>query len=318
MHNQLGNSYEWNMLNANNRVNMTIQSLIKNGEAVTLDRMPSATSIIRNRMRSPILNKMIEAISDGNLILVFNADNNVQVPAFLPFVTMQQGNHYMVVVFLNACGAKLAEDGEILIDERKLKVSMESAYLALKMLDPVNEGKVQSANIIKPSSKMYTYMMTECINRKHSIKMDPSVFNAIAYMISKFFVKTVMGSKAVDDVVDNYCLSNCNQPNPGLIQQYLAGVEDKDYQNISTLLSKMVTIPQLQSRIGKMTVANFTESYLNMYDAAMLLAMEVFPYMVFNIFSVTDTTYANNYFHLKNIVGDDGKKLYANLISILC
>lgn len=319
MHNQLGNSYQWNMLNGTNRVNLTIQSLVKNGEAVTLDRMQAATSIIRNRMKSPILNKMADAISDGNLVLVFNPDNNVQVPAFLPFITVQHGEYYKAIVFLNSCGAHLSEDGkEILIDERKLKVSMESAYLALMMLDRVNSGKLQSANILKPSSKMYTYMITECINKKHSIKMDQPVFNAIAYMASKFFIKTVIGSTAVEDVVDSYCMSNCSDPNPGLIHQYIAGVEDADYQNISTLISKMITIPQLQSRIGKMTVSNFTESYINMYDAAALLAMEIFPYFVFNVLSVVETTYVNNYFHLKNIVGNEGRKLYMTLVSTLC
>ena len=317
MHNQLANSYQWNMLNTNNRINLTIQALAKEGESVNLERMPTATSIIRNRMKSPILGDIIEEIENGNIILLFNPTNTVQVPAFLPFVTMQRDRNYMVMVFLNSCNAKLGDDGEILIDERKLKVSLESAYLALRMMDYTNDGKITAANIMKPSSKIYTYMITECINRRHSIKMDQPIFNAIAYMVSKFFMRTVMGSKATDDVIDTYCMGNCVNPNPGLIHQYIAGVEDKDYANISTLITKMISIPQLQPRIGKMTMSNFTESYINMYDAATLLAMEIYPYLVFNILSVNDTTYANNYFHLKNIVGDDGKKLYASLISTL-
>ena len=318
MHNQLANSYQWNMLNTNNRINLTIQSLAKEGESVSLDRMPTATSIIRNRMKSPIFGKIIEAIGDGNIILLYTPSNNVQVPAFLPFVTMQKGSSYMVMVFLNACGAKTGDDGEILIDERKLKVSLESAYLALRMMDRVNDGKLASANIMKPSSKIYTYTITECINRKHSIKMDQPVFNTVAYLISKFFMRTVVGSTATEDVIDTYCMGNCVNPNSGIIHQYIADVEDKDFTNISTIITKMVSIPQLQSRIGKMTMSNFTESYINMYDAAMLLAMEIYPYFVFNVLSVNETTYANNYYHLKDIVGDDGKKLYAALISTLC
>lgn len=318
MHNQLANSYQWNMLNKNNRINLTIQSLAKEGESVILDRMPTATSIIRNRMKSPIFGKIVEEIGNGNIILLHTPSNNVQVPAFLPFVTMQRGQSYMVMVFLDLCEAKTGEGGEILINERKLKVSMESAYLALRMMDRVNEGKVASANIMKPSSKMYTYMITECINKKHSIKMDQPIFNAITYLISKFFMRTVVGSTATEEVIDTYCMGNCVNPNPELIHQYIAGVEDSDFANISTIITKMISIPQLQSRIGKMTMSNFTESFINTYDAAMLLAMEIYPYFVFNILSVNETTYANNYFHLKNIVGDDGKKLYASLISTLC
>lgn len=318
MHNQLSNSYQWNMLNKDNRINLTVQSLAKAGESVTLDRMPTAASIIRNRMRSPILNDMIEAISDGKLILLFVPDNSVQVPAFLPFVTLQQDRAFTAIVFLNLCGARLGDGGEILIDERKLKVSMESAYLAVQMLDYTNSGKLQSANILKPSSKMYAYMITECINRKHSIKMDQSIFNAITYVVSKFFMKTVLGATTSEDSIDTYCMGNCSNPNPSLIHQYVDGFDDKDYQDISTLITKIAITPQMLSRVGKMTMSNFTESYINMYDAAALLAMEIYPYFVFNILSVNETTYANNYFHLKNIVGDDGKKLYATLTSTLC
>lgn len=318
MHNQLSNSYQWNMLNKDNRVNLTVQMLAKNGESVTLDRMPTAASIIRNRMRSPILNDMVEAISDGRLILLFVPDNNVQVPAFLPFVTLQQDRAFTAIVFLNLCGAKAGDGDEIIIDERKLKVAMESAYLAEQMLDYTNSGKLQSANILKPSSKMYTYMITECINRKHSIKMDQAIFNAITYVVSKFFMRTVLGATTSEDSIDTYCMGNCVNPNPGLIHQYVDEFGEEDYQDIATLITKISEVPQMKSRVGKLTVSNFTESYINMYDAAALLAMEIYPYFVYNVLSVNETTYANNYFHLKNIVGDDGKKLYATLTSTLC
>ena len=55
-----------------------------------------------------------------------------------------------------------------------------------------------------------------------------------------------------------------------------------------------------------------------MYDASMLLAMENFNYFMYNIISVNETTYVNNYQMLKNIVGDDGKKIYADLIVSFC
>jgi hypothetical protein len=57
--------------------------------------------------------------------------------------------------------------------------------------------------------------------------------------------------------------------------------------------------------------------FVTLYNAPMTLALEVFPYLIYNILSVLQTTYVNNYHMLKNIVGDDGTKLYGYLVSIL-
>lgn len=319
MHSQLSNSYQWNMLNTGGKLIQKIQRLAKTGEAITFDRMPTALSVMRNRIKSPIFNKLLDAISGNQLMLVFNKERTEITPAFLPFVTLQTGgNSYVAMVFLDLCEARLGEGDEVLVNERKLKVAMESAYMALCMLDEQNSGKLQSTNIAKPSSKIYSYIMTECINRKHSIKMDQTVFDAMTYLFAKYFIRTVIGSTATEDVVDNYCLNACKNPNPKLVRGIADQFMPEDFGDISKLLTKMIDTPELKPRIGKMTVSNFTESYINMYDSAMILAMENYPYFVFNILSVIETTYINNYFHLKNIVGDEGNRLYMTLISSIC
>ena len=318
MYAQLNQSYQWNRLNQDGRVINKIQKLIRTGEQVTFDRMPTALSVMRNRIKSPIFNKILDAIKDERLVLLYNDPKTVKVPNFLPFVlTKISQDGYVAVVFLQLCEAN-AGDTEILVNERKLKVAMESAYIALQMLDSANAGKLQSANIVKPSSKIYSYIIAECINRKHNIKMDQNVFNTVIYLVSKFFIRTTLGCTSSDEVVENYCMANCKDPNPALIHMIADDFEDKDFEDISTLLTKMIFQPDLAKRIGKMNVSSFTEAYINMYDAAMLLAMENFPYLVFNIISVSETTYINNYYHLKGIVGDEGKKLYATLITTIC
>ena len=319
MYAQLKQSYQWNMLNEDGKVINKVQTLLKTGEAITFDRMPTVLSVMRNRVKSPIFNKMLEAIKEESLVLLFNKETNVKTPGFLPFVVMQNGKSYVAIVFMELCEARLGDGDEILVNERKLKVAMESAYMTLCMLDDANKGKLQSANIVRPSSKIYSYMIAECINRRHSIKMDQNVFHATIYLLSKFFICTTLGSTASDDIVENYCIGNCqNNPYPAAIHQIADNFEEKDFENIATLISKMSSVPELAPRLGKLTVSNFTESFINMYDIAMLLSLENYPYFVFNILSVVDTTYINNYYHLKNIVGDDGKKLYATLISSIC
>ena len=54
-----------------------------------------------------------------------------------------------------------------------------------------------------------------------------------------------------------------------------------------------------------------------MYNASMLLSLEVLPYFVYNIIAVNESTFINNYGMLKNVVGQDGKKIYASLVTTL-
>lgn len=318
MYSLLRQSYQWNMLNENNKINNRIQELIKHGQQVTFDRMPTALTVMRNRVKSPIFPKMLTAIQEERMVLLFTDNPTTKVPGFLPFVVMNLSGEYTALVFLNLCEARLGADNEILVNERQLKVAMESAYMALCMLDDRNEAKLQSGNLVRPSAKMYTYMITECINRRHSIKMDQTIFNAVSYIVTKFFVRTTLGVKSSDDVVENYCMGNCQNPDPVTIHAIVDQMEEKDYENIATLLKAMAALPALTPRLGKLTVSNFTEAFINMYDIANILSLENFPYFVFNVISVVDTTYVNNYYHLKNIVGDDGRKLYAILISSIC
>lgn len=316
MYSQLKDSYQWNMLNQDGRVINKVQKLISSGESITFDRMPTALSVLRNRTKTPILNNLLDAIKNESIVLVLSED---KTPNFLPFVVMQTSKFdYRVVVFLDLCEAKLGEINEVLVNERKLKVALETAYFTLQLLDDRNKAKLQSASIVRPSAKMYAYIISECINRKHSIKMDQNVFNAIIYLMSKFFIRTTLGCTSNDDVVETYCMGNCQKPYPESVHNITDKFEDKDFEDISTIITKMASDKDLVMRIGKLTVSNFTELYINMYDSAMLLAMENFPYFIFNVLSVVNSTYVNNQYQLKNIVGDDGGKLYATLLSTLC
>ena len=181
-----------------------------------------------------------------------------------------------------------------------------------------NSTKLQSSQLVRPSVKIYSHIVAECLNRKFSIKLDQDTFNTVMYVVSKYFVKTVMGCSVDESVLDSYCLSGCINPNLPILKKTLAEFDDDVYKNIQTVLTALANHPRLKGRLGKLTVGGFTESYINMYDASMLLALENYPYFVFNVLSVNARTYINRYQMLENIVGDDGKKLYGALLTTIC
>ena len=318
MYSPLSNSYEWQILNKDGQATDKVAEALKTGTAVTFEMMPNTFSRLRNRLKSPIMSKITEAVKNGTIQMVYTPQE-LRIPLNLPFILVNNRNTKLPVgwVFLSNGGCTLDGD-EYSCDEYKLKSSLESCFMALKFVALNKSPKLSAVNIVRPASKIYAFMVAECINRKHSIKLDPDTFNQVLFILSRFFIKTVMGATFDDDQLETYCLYNCTNPNLQAIRRVTDQFTDKDYENIATVLTKMASIPQLKNRLGKLTVSNFLESYINIYDAAMLLALENFSYFVYNVISVLNSTYVNNYHVLKQIVGKDGVALYSALITGIC
>ena len=315
MYASLANSYEWNQLNKGNTLNEKISQMLKPEYFVTPDRIPTAMLTLKNKLKSPIMTKMMDAMENGMLILVYCP--NIKIPVYLPFlITKPSPNSFVGYVLLNNLDASCTDGGEVFLNARKLKVSMESCYIGMVTAMIGGGAKSRSTAILRSGSKIYASIIAECINRKHSTKLDPVAHNSILYLASRYYVGTIIGCRESMDAesMRNYCLYNCKNVDYIEIQKIVDLFEEGDFDNISTFISKLASIDALKKRLGNLTVSNFLESYINMYDASMLLGLENFNYFFYNVLAVNESTYTNNYQVLKNIVGDDGKKLYSDLI----
>lgn len=313
----LNDSYEWNQLNHNNALTTKVQDLLSNGQRVGLDRIPTAMLQIKNRIKSILITQITDRINDGRIVLIYAPD--VKVPVYLPFIVTQSApNTFTGIVFLNIADPEkpTTENGEIMLNARKLKVSLESCLISLCIRELGESPKLRSTAILRSGSKIYATMLTECLNRKHSIKLDADVANSFTYIMSRYYIGTMLGFRKTMDAeaMRNYCLYNCRNVNILEIDKIVSQFEESDFDNIATLLEKIKKVPQFEKRVSQLTVSNFLESYINMYNASALLGIEVFNYFLYTILSVNDSTYVNNYPVLKNIVGEDGKKIYADLV----
>lgn len=316
MYASLGGSYQWNLMNQNGAVTNRIAEVLKEDKPVLPEQLATVFSTIRNRVRSPIMNQLMDSIKKGDIVMVF-ADT-VKIPLYLPFIILQSSGHYTGVVFLDHCECTPG-DTEYNVDPRKLKVSLESCYFALRMMemDSAHSTKLVSPDIIRPASKIYTHSVIECINRKYSIKLDQVVYNQVSFMTSRFFIGTVLGYNPDSSIMENFCLYGLKDPEISTIRVVNDKFKSEDMKDISSFITKLADVPELKGRIGKLNVSSFVQMYVTLYNAPMTLAMEVFPYLVYNVLSVLQTTYVNNYHMLKNIIGDDGNKLYGYLVAIL-
>lgn len=316
MYASLSTSYEWNHLNSGNALNEKIAKVLKEGQVVPISRIPTAMLTLKNKLKSPIMTQMQEAITNGTLIMVYAP--NIKIPVYLPYVLTKTGPHSVVgYVFLNNLDASCTDDnGEIFLNARKLKVALESCYVGIIIGKIGESAKLKSTAILRSGSKIYSSMIAECLNRKHNTKLDPVAHNSILYLASRYYVGTIIGCRGSmeAETMKNYCFYNCRNVEYVEVQKVIEKFEETDFDNIGTFINKLASVEELQKRLGNLTITNFLESYINMYDASMLLALENFNYFFYNVLSVNESTYTNNYQVLKNIVGDDGKKLYSDLI----
>ena len=299
MYSPLSNSYEWSILNKDGQVVDKVNEAIRIGEEVSPAKMQVSYNKLKNRVKSPIMSKITEYIENGRIKMVYTPQE-LRIPLYLPFIVIVNPTTKLStgLVFLSICETTKEDDGEYSCNEYKLKTSLESCYMALKFIE------------MKDSPKL--------IAPKHSIKLDPDTFNKVLFIIGKYFITTVMGCQQSEEIIDTYAMYNCTNPSLASIQRISDEFNKDDYANISTVLTRLASIPDLKNRLGKLTVSNFLESYINIYDAAMLLALENFSYFVYNVISVNNTTYVNNYHRLKQIVGKDGQDLYSALIVSIC
>lgn len=317
MYASLASSYQWNVMNANNAIMSRITGLISKEGVTPIGMITSDINIIRNRLRSPIIQEIIDALNQGDMALLYS--DTIRIPLYLPFVILQaKPGVYCGFIVLNHCDAQKGET-EYTTNTRKLKVALESCYITLRLMqnDMAHNPKLTSTHLIRPAARIYEHMMLECMNRKYNVKLDPRLRNQLLFMLGRYFIQTVLGYNPSSDVMENYCLYECLNPDIGSIRMVNDQFVPEDFKDISTFLSKLVTIPELKGRIGEMTVSSFVEMFVNLYNAPMALAMEVFYYFLFNVLSVINATYVNNYHMLKQIVGADGSKLYSYLVTTI-
>lgn len=321
---QLSDSFNWKHLNTNGEITNKMLSVMKNGTIIPVGNLQTFVSQYKNRFKSPISNKVLDALVE-NEITIMKSDE--KMPTYLPFFLIKEGPHSVrgiVIInnFLDGGGGggdiETTSVSELFVDVRKFKVVLEACLIAKYIQEHPESPKLTSTTIIRSGSKIHATIFTECLNRKHSIKLDPNIYNSILYLDSKFFIKNCLGANIKDEeVLNNYCLYNCKNADYRYIKHIDEYFEDSDFVDIAAFIKKLATIPEFKGRLGNLNVSAFLTSYINMYDSSMLLGLETFTYLIYNIISVNEGTFLNNYISLKNLVGDDGRRLYADLVSTI-
>ena len=71
MYSPLSNSYEWQILNKNGQATDKVAEALKTGTAVSFEMTPNTFSRLSDRLKSPIMETLLDAEKDGLIQTVY-------------------------------------------------------------------------------------------------------------------------------------------------------------------------------------------------------------------------------------------------------
>ena len=308
----LEKTFIYTYLNKSNGLTNNIGALLSNGTVVSEKNVEEAMITIMKNFKFPLKYKVVEDFKSGNIILMHNATS--KLPTCLPFVlTKNSDGRVVAVVCVDLYGAVNKETGDISIDPKKLYCMMEAAYLAKVCF--FHDKQLATRNvIISHGSYIYSGMFTRVLNKKYALNIDKSKLHKVTMLSSKFYLINILG---LDDneMTFNYAIKNCPNGNILSLKEANGILKAEDYSTIETFIHALKS-PELGLNFKDLTVRNYLEAFINMYDSSALLGLESFPYFLYNVLSVTNGAYINNQYILEDIVGTSGAKIYADLLNL--
>ena len=308
----LEDTFIYKNLNRDNIVSNNIVKILKEGKIVEHKNLEEAFIIINKNFKFPLKYKVMEDFQKGELILIYSP-SNVKLPSTMPFFLTKKSNSDIIAIILVDLHGSMNKEGSINIDVKKLYCIMESAYIA--KLCFLNANAIQvSSTIMTYGSIIYANMFTRVLNKKYALNVDKNKFNKVIFLSSKFFLLNLL-NRPDSDMIFNYCLKNCTEGNKFILNEINDMLKQDDFNNLSTFIN-ILAKPEIGLNFKDLTIRNYLESFINMYDGSALLALESFPYFMYNILAVINGAYLNNQYILEDIVQSNGIKLYQYFVSL--
>jgi len=307
----IDNTFIYKHLNSSGQLTRSVAAALKEGIQIKRENIEEALIIINKNFKYPLKVRVLDAFERGDIVLLYSP-HTVKVPTTMPFfLTKNASGKVIAVVMVDLHGKLNPETKTVNIDAKKLYCLMESALLALTYFHHADQISKRSA-VVTNGSAIYASMFTRVLNKKYALNIDKTKMQKVIFLSGKFFLVNVLGMNE-GEMTFNYASRNCVNANPLSLHEMDEMVTGEDLKDLSTFLQAL-TRPELNIGLSGLQVRSYLEQYIVMYDAAALLALESFPYFMYNIISVLNAAYLNNQYVLEDIVDKQGAKLYADLL----
>jgi|HigsolmetaAR203D_1030402.scaffolds.fasta_scaffold02397_6 hypothetical protein len=307
-------TFVYRNLNSGDALSLAVLNIIQNGIPLTKINLEEAFIIINKNFKYPLKLKVLEAVEDGTIRLIYSPAKT-RVPTCLPFfLTKDQSGKIVAFVLVDLYGRLNPDTMVVNIDPKKLYTIMEAALLAITYHQRHRE--ISKRNIIITNGALiYSNMFARVLNKKYALNADKSRLHKVQFLASKFYMLNVLGLED-NDITLNYALKSVPNGNVFQLREVNSAFDDKNYEDLGTFI-KGLTDPNLNLGLKDLTVRGYLEAFITMYDGSALFALELFPYFVYTVNSVINGAYLNNQYVLEDIVDKHGAKIYVDLIDFV-
>lgn len=308
----LESTFTYRNLNRSNALSENMMKLMQNGYVMTEKELEEPLMIINKNFKFPLKFKVLDAFKNGTIQIMYGT--NSKIPTCLPFfLTKTNKGRIVAIINVDIYGTYDKENNSLKIDPKKLYCMMESAYLSIICYEHSTELSTK-ALVLSAGSNIYSMMFTRVLNKKYSLNIDKTKMHKVIMLSSMFYLINIMGMTNMDNAF-NYALKNCPNGNIYTLQQTIAMFNERDFTDLETFI-KALTRPEVGLNLKDLTVRNYLEAFIGMYESSALLAVESFYYFLYNILSVTNGAYVNAQYVLEDIVGNMGSKIYNELLKL--
>lgn len=308
----LQDTFIYKNLNRNDIITTNIGKLLHDGTVLTKNNIEEALLIINKNFKFPLKYKILEEFASGDIILIYGG-NTTKLPTCMPFFLTKKDNRVVAVVSIDTYGTMNKETNYVNIDAKKLYCLMESAYMA-KLCFLYNKQVCNRNVVISHGSSIYCNMFTRILNKKYALNVDKNKLQKVLFLSSKFYMLNMLGLQD-NDMVVNYAIKNCINGNSLILKEVNDMLNPADYADFSTFITAL-NKPELNLNFKDLTTRAYLEAFINTFDGSALMALEAFPYFLYNVFAVVNGAYINNQYVLEDIVDIHGAKIYTDLANL--
>ena len=310
-------TYLYETFNKDSEFDNIINTFMTKAIVATPSMLDSEYNTIKNYFKYALKISVMDAIDDGILVPMLYPKGitaNNKVPTNMPFILSSGNGGIIKAIAVIDNYAKLDAEGKrIVIEPNKLYTLLECAFIARGV--QMNFNNIRHNTIMyTEGTSIYAHMFTRVLNRQYALNVDKEAYNKVIFLASKFFLLNLLGLKD-GDLVFNYALKTAGNLSPIMAKRLNDAIPEAAYANIATFIKAIASNAYLIiNGIEKLTVREYVNNFIKMYNNAALFSLEHISYFLFNVISCINHAYFNNQYAFEEAIGTkSGDKLYAHI-----
>jgi len=280
-------------------------------DKVSLDDLDDNIRIINRRFNYSLKNKVMNEVSNGKVIPLFNTERLPLIPKAIP-VWLYSLNGTPVALVNLSRDARKTKDGNIEIDNRTLFAHLQAGTILRECY--YNWNKVSmNTEVLKSSMLVYTKLFSKVLDKMYGLSLNKLNVDKANYCIAKFFLTYVM-EKAESETVNNMAYLACfNDSTKKTIMDTDMTFDDKAYKDFKSFIKELSTLDGL----GKLNMRTFLQEWMILYGESTIISLEYYPLFCAMIFSSMLNAHVNKEFAIESVASKDSTQLYNELARIL-